>query len=866
MGIKEDFENWLLQNNKPGSGKAKSYLTGMEDVQTIAQAGVNFKIPSVYSMPDDSLISLRDYIDVEKRKEKNASGSGAFHGIQGLHGVSYWRDGHCSAVLSQLIDFRKNVKRNDSLESDRLTIALKLFREARECGVTSEVRYWVFSPGERACRWDEMRKGGYAALSYEGVNDLRSYADAEALRAVFQTREGNESSHKNDVRALMDFRDVMKPGDFVFAKNGTTTFLAVGRVAGEYEFVADASDYKHRRKVEWFKIETVEREDQVARKTLTDVTRFGDLVRELCDAYGVEGAVNSDEGNWGCQDVRDWFDAFTPEKLKEDFAYFRSRMLWSKRVQGAIGREYAHIDELGAVMKELKESPRPIGYYASEEFAKKCPDGFGKSTATDFLMKFHPNEYISFTGNMMDALDFLGLWPTDVKRDMTVCYNELIGAATRVRNRMNDLEIGRFAEGKKPEADYLTVNEFLWWTNEHKDLIKEKVMKESQIKAEPDKLKKDGKKNLSDLIAGGPDSLMTMLTAALLAKPFAILAGASGTGKSRMVKKLAYMTCNADQLRSEKDETPGNYCMVAVKPNWHDSSDLLGYRSAISKDHEYITPDFIKFILRAHAFPHTPFFVCLDEMNLAPVEQYFAEFLSACESVRKNSEGEWVSDPLILPGEFDNNVANLAPEYSLPDACVKRIDERGLYIPRNLFVVGTVNMDDTTHQFSRKVLDRAMTLMMDDVDFGTLQDAQYEKLTNDLLMNGDDIKKFIDRGEFEGGDLEEVFKDMLGRLQAALKESPFAIGYRFAIESVLYRKALALLGVDAAALDATAADHMALMKILPRITGTLTERDAVLKSLTSFFASLGEHKQSGSRLEKMKTAARQNGDYISFWP
>lgn len=402
--------------------------------------------------------------------------------------------------------------------------------------------------------------------------------------------------------------------------------------------------------------------------------------------------------------------------------------------------------------------------------------------------------------------------------------------------------------------------------NEGGDLIKNEAMSKNQITAKPNDLKTDGAEKLSDQLAGGPDSLMTMLTAALLAKPFAILAGASGTGKSRMVKKLAYMTCNADQLRSEKDETPGNYCMVAVKPNWHDSSELLGYRSAISESHEYVTPDFIKFILRAHAFPKTPFFVCLDEMNLAPVEQYFAEFLSACESIRKNKEGDWVSDPLIQPGEFDKNVANLAPDYSLPDACIKRINERGLYIPHNLFVVGTVNMDDTTHQFSRKVLDRAMTLMMDDVDFGTLQDAQYEKLTNDLLMNGDDIKKFIDRGEFEGKDLEKDFKELLGKLQTALKESPFAIGYRFAIESVLYRKALALLGIEVAALDATAADHMALMKILPRITGTLEERDAVLKNLADFFGALGEHKQSGDRLEKMKTAARQNGDYISFWP
>ena len=577
----------------------------------------------------------------------------------------------------------------------------------------------------------------------------------------------------------------------------------------------------------------------------------------------------------GYEGLHERYAAMNPETLRgmnaAEFDAWVDRELWAARTFfcGQNIKKLSDADKKAfcEFIAATKKNFRLMSNYLGKE--AKLPNGVGPVVATELLMKFHPLDYCNYNVLMLQGLKVLGLVESDKMPNVVsvAMYQKLMGHAAMLLEKLTDAGAPRrFDEGPDAKPDYITVNEFLWWCKEHQDLIKEEMMKQNQIKAEPEKLKTNGAKKLSDLIAGGPDSLMTMLTAALLAKPFAILAGASGTGKSRMVKKLAYMTCNADQLRNEKDETPGNYCMIAVKPNWHDSSELLGYRSAISESHEYITPDFIKFILRAHAFPKTPFFVCLDEMNLAPVEQYFAEFLSACESIRKNSDGEWVSDPLIQPGEFDKNVANLAPDYSLPDACIKRINERGLYIPHNLFVVGTVNMDDTTHQFSRKVLDRAMTLMMDDVDFGTLQDAQYERLTNDLLMNGPDIAKFIDRGEFEGKDLERDFKELLGKLQTALKESPFAIGYRFAIESVLYRKALALLGIEAAALDATAADHMALMKILPRITGTLEERDAVLKNLADFFGALGEHKQSGDRLEKMKTAATQNGDYISFWP
>ena len=538
----------------------------------------------------------------------------------------------------EFLEWREKQTKSESAEEpaevDRLTVALKLFKGTRKATVLADVRYWIFSPGEQACRWSEMREGGVMSLSYsECGRDLREYKDEEAIRAEFKSSENDEASYKNHVRALTDFLNVMKPGDLVFAKKGTKTFLGVGRVTGEYEFAADASDYKHRRTVEWLKADTVERDDAVARKTLTDITRYDDLVRELCEAYGMEEAADTNATDLGCQDVRDWFDAFTPEKLKEDFAYFRSRMLWSKRVRGAIGREYAHIDELGAVMKELKESPRPIGYYASDEFAKKCPDGFGKSTVTDFLMKFHPNEYISFTGNMMDALDFLGLWPKDVKRDMEVCYNELIGAATRVRNRMNDLDIGRFPEGKKLEADYLTVNEFLWWTNLNRALIKEKVMANTYRKTEIKKVGQQPINDFSDFIkklekdvaeAGlkYAPGLMKRFVCAQLAKPFVVLTGLSGSGKTKLAEAFTKWIGVENTVN-----------IVPVGADWTNNEKLLGYPNALDPDN-YVMPDtgVLKLMLDANENQDLPFFLILDEMNLSHVERYFADFLSTMES------------------------------------------------------------------------------------------------------------------------------------------------------------------------------------------------------------------------------------------
>ncbi len=249
------------------------------------------------------------------------------------------------------------------------------------------------------------------------------------------------------------------------------------------------------------------------------------------------------------------------------------------------------------------------------------------------------------------------------------------------------------------------------------------------------------------------------------------------------------------------------------------------------------------------------------------------------ESVGKNKADEWVGDPLIQRGEFGGDVLNLAPEYELPGTVRTAINEKGLFIPKNLFVVGTVNMDDTTNQFSRKVLDRAMTIMMNEVDFGTLKDGAYEKLTNALRIKNDEIEKFIDRPSFAGSMLDEDFEELLNGIKAALADSPFEIGYRFAIETALYREALAFLtgkttsegdGESAKAerneLSQIAVDHLTLMKVLPRMTGTLSEREAVLKALQTFLGSLGMPQLSAVVLERMKKFAENNGGYISFWP
>jgi len=159
----------------------------------------------------------------------------------------------------------------------------------------------------------------------------------------------------------------------------------------------------------------------------------------------------------------------------------------------------------------------------------------------------------------------------------------------------------------------------------------------------------------------------------LKTKPFAILSGVSGTGKTRMAELFA---------EAMTGHSAGQFRLLPVRPDWNDSSALFGYHNLLAN--RYVSTPFLEIARRA-ALPENrqrAFFVCLDEMNLARVEHYLADYLSALESRAHR-----------IPLHED-----------VPD----------LVLPPNLFVTGTVNVDETTHGFSRKVLDRANTIDFDE--------------------------------------------------------------------------------------------------------------------------------------------------------
>ena len=379
---------------------------------------------------------------------------------------------------------------------------------------------------------------------------------------------------------------------------------------------------------------------------------------------------------------------------------------------------------------------------------------------------------------------------------------------------------------------------------------------------------------------------------AMRTKPFLLLAGISGTGKSQIVKEMAFASCpDIDNLR-ENAASPGNYCLIEVKPNWHDSTELLGYDSAIKK--HYVVTKFVKFIVKAMRYPEVPFFVCLDEMNLAPVEQYFAEFLSVLES-RKLIDGTIISEPLIDKSFFKNNLVALdlfdlpASEYKslanvtgvdLNDESLgenadiwHKLQEEGLCLPQNLIVIGTVNMDETTHQFSRKVIDRAMTFEMNEANFESYFE---DKVTLNYVDEPLNASLFFARNVSgnkameEFNTLDEQFKEnvstVLNGLNATLEDTPFKIAYRVQNELILYFTELLRENADSEL--ATALDDIMMMKVLPRIEGDdelLGNRSGgALHNLMEFATSHNLTNSIDKIEEMLKRLERSH--FTSFWP
>jgi MoxR-like ATPase len=287
-----------------------------------------------------------------------------------------------------------------------------------------------------------------------------------------------------------------------------------------------------------------------------------------------------------------------------------------------------------------------------------------------------------------------------------------------------------------------------------------------------------------------PDEVVTSVVLSLLAKPFLILTGISGTGKTKIATGLArYLDDGSSEPRHQ---------LIAVRSDWTDPRGLIGYENPITE--RYATTPFLDLLLRAQADPESVYVAILDEMNLARVEYYFSDFLSALES--------GVSIPLRTAGDG-------AGDDGVPSSVA---------VGPNVLFVGTVNVDETTHAFSPKVLDRANVIEFSEVALDRYFERESESVPSSFRLRdaGVEPSAFLAGAGYEVdlADLPTSVTEALTEVHALLERDRLHFGYRVIKEIVRYVAfALALVDGDQDDVAQTAFDLQLLQKVLPKLTG-----------------------------------------------
>ncbi|MFN8100212.1 MAG: hypothetical protein U0Q20_01180 [Mycobacterium sp.] len=340
-------------------------------------------------------------------------------------------------------------------------------------------------------------------------------------------------------------------------------------------------------------------------------------------------------------------------------------------------------------------------------------------------------------------------------------------------------------------------------------------------------------------------NLVRSFVSSLLAKPFVILTGLAGSGKTQLAMRLGEWFGTDEHGRHR-------HVVVPVRPDWTGPESIFGYEDALRTSASgapvWFVPEAFEFVLRAANDPEHPYLLILDEMNLAYVERYFSDFLSGVESRR----------PVLPDLVFDQP----SRQWVLRD-----VEAQRLPLPRNLFVVGTVNVDESTYMFSPKVLDRAFTfefrVTSDELD------AELRRPTAASAGQDQRVRAFAslaERDDWQQAHPHPARDEIVSTLREAhaiLAGANQEFGHRTLYETLRFCAFFAATGdID----TDTALDLAIMQKVLPKVHGSRRRIEPVLTALDTLAVGAGPAPRLPSthqKIVRMIESLRAN-QFVSF--
>lgn len=315
------------------------------------------------------------------------------------------------------------------------------------------------------------------------------------------------------------------------------------------------------------------------------------------------------------------------------------------------------------------------------------------------------------------------------------------------------------------------------------------------------------------------ENIVLRFVTALVTKPFVILTGLSGSGKTKLALAFAkWIAANSSQI-----------CVVPVGADWTNREPLLGFPN-MQQPETYVLPEngVLNLLLSANQDRENPYFLILDEMNLSHVERYFADFLSCMES------GEKIS---LHPGPESWNNGTVLPCFALPP---------------NVFIIGTVNVDETTYMFSPKVLDRASV-----IEFRISEKKMRDFLLKSSVAN---LKSLEKKGQAMAESFVQLAIDELPELEkkdelinevmnffTALQKAGAEFGFRTASEIMRFSNIAPKIGNWK---DGELMDAIIMQKLLPRLHGSRRKLEPILNILAKYCLKNADNLEAYLKIDK----------------